>query len=114
MVFFVFCNSNISEVSIRPTWEEVVVASLFLVGSVRGCGCVAISIGEKERPSESGSQHPSFRRVFCIAAVLALPTLPKKTGEEAEGGACDGSDVADPKDEFSVADRFHGPDLFEL
>jgi hypothetical protein len=67
-----------------------------------------------ERASESSSQHHSFRRSFSLIAIPALSALPKQTGEEAEGGACDGSDVADPKDEFSVADRFHGPDLFEL
>lgn len=40
--------------------------------------------------------------------------IPKQTGKKAEGRTRDRFDMADPEDEISMVDRFHGPDLFEF
>ena len=51
---------------------------------------------------------------FSSIAVFILFMTPKQTGKKAEGRTRDRFDMADPEDEISMADRFHGPDLFEL
>jgi hypothetical protein len=72
-----------------------------------------VNSGQSPDGRRWAANKPDEKFSFFIA-VFILFMIPKQTGKKAEGRTRDRFDMADPEDEISMADRFHGPDLFEF